>query len=257
MQFSDASNLQGLIQDITFWTGMDVNTYTLKDRTRNCNRWYYDVFTKILQTEGAWEFDDTDKTDLPQLTTDMVDSQEDYELPKSLGTNSYTLQGGATGGGILKIHRVEVKDSNGLWVKLKQFDQRDINVALPEFMKTAGVPRYYDFRGNSVFLKPAPASAQVTLSAGLRLYISRELYTFTDTDTTREPGFAENFHRILSLGASKDWFDAKPGSGGDRAERVERRLAELMADLLKHYGSRNADRTARLRVRNMTGRLAR
>ncbi len=257
MQFSDASNLQGLIQDITFWTGMDTTAYATKDRTRNINRWYYDVFTKILQTEGAWEFDDTDKTDLAQLTATLTADQEDYELPKSLATNSYTLQGGSTAGGILKIHRVEVKDAGGIWQKLDQFDQRDIKGSLEEFMKNSGMPRYYDFRGNSVFLKPAPASGQVTLTAGLKLYISRELYTFTDADTTREPGFAENFHRILSLGASKDWFDAKPGTGGDRAERVEKRLAELMDGLVKHYGARNADRTPRIRPRDISGRMAR
>lgn len=257
MQFSDATSLQGLIQDITFWTGMSTSDYVVKDRTRNMNRWYYDVFTKILRTEGAWEFDDTDKTDLPIVTANLADGQEDYELPKSLTTNSYTLQGGSTAGAIIKIHRVEVKDANGNWVKLKQFDQRDVKGSIQELMETSGTPRYYDIRGGSIFLKPAPASAQVTLSAGLKLYIARELYTFIDTDTTREPGFAENFHRILSLGASKDWFDAKPGTGGDRAERVERRLNELMSELLTFYGSRNNDRTARAIPRGIRGHHAR
>lgn len=247
MQFSDSSTKQGLIEDITFLTGMDTTAYATADRTRNINRWYYNVFAAILEVEGGWEFDDTDKTDLPVLTTNMVASQQDYELPKSVTTNPTTLQGGATSGAIMKIHRVEVKDANGLWVKLKQLDQREVKGALTEYKKTPGMPSEYDVRGGSLFLFCPPAAANTTLTAGLKIYIAREVYTFLASDTTREPGFAEPYHRVLSLGAAFDWFTAKMQP--DRAAMVKGQIDELMADLKRFYGRRNADKVPRLNPR--------
>src|SRR3990167_5983752 len=204
MQFSDTSTKQGILEDITFLTGMDTTQYATADRTRNVNRHLMSVVDLILRADAAWEYDDSDKTDLPQLTTTLVNGQEDYELPKSLTTNPTTLQGGATARAILKILRVECLDVNGIWQKLEQFDQREIKQAIDEFQKTDGMPRFYDQRGGSVFLKPAPATGYVTMSAGLKIYIAREPYAFLATDTTREPGFSELFHRLLPLGAAKD-----------------------------------------------------
>lgn len=255
MQFSDTSTKQGLIEDITFWTGMDTTQYATADRTRNINRHLMDVVTEILKSDGAWEYDDTDKTDLPSLTTTLVASQQDYELPKSLTTNPTTLQGGSTAGAILKIHRVEVKDASGIWTKLEQLDQREIGQALDEFQKNDGLPRFYDVRGNIIFLYPQPASASVTLSAGLKIHITREPYMFLATDTTKEPGFAEPFHRILSYGASMDWLLSKNQSA--KAANLKTLIDEKMANLRDFYGGRNRDKTVRARPRGMSSRHAR
>lgn len=255
MQFSDTSTKQGIIEDITFWTGMDTTQYATADRTRNVNRHYLDVVRAILECDAAWEFDDTDKTDLPTLTTTLVSGQKDYELPKSLTTNPTTLQGGATAGAILKIHRVEVLDSAGIWSKLEQLDQREIGVALDEFQKNSGIPRFYDPRGGSIFLYPAPLTGMVTLTAGLKIYISREPYTFLAADTTREPGFAEPFHRILSYGAAFDWFMAK--NQPDKAKNLKVLMDEKYLQLRDFYGARNKDKTMRVIPRGISGRHAR
>lgn len=244
MQFSDTSTKQGILERITFLTGMDTTAYATADRTREINRWYQRVVALIFKAHGEWEFDDTDKTDHPQATAALVNGQEDYELPKSLSTNPTTLQGGSTAGGILKILRVEVLDVNGLWVKLEQFDQADLGVALDEWQKTDGLPRFYDVRGNSLFLKPAPATGYVTMSAGLKIYFSREAYMFLAGDTTREPGFAELFHDILPLGASHSWF-VKTGNF-DRATAMKNEIKEMEEELMNFYGQRNKGRKARV-----------
>lgn len=253
MQFSDSSTKQGLIEDVTFITGMDTTQYATADRTRNINRWLMHAVGVIMRADAEWEFDDTDKTDLPTLTTTMVASQEDYELPKSLTTDAYTLQGGATGGAILKIHRVEARDSAGIWKKLDQFDQREIPGALSEFFKNAGMPSHYDVRGGSLFLKPAPSAAATTLASGLRLYIAREPDAFTASDTTKEPGFCELYHRILSYGASLDWFQKTQQS--DRALEMKESIAAMEYGLKEFYGGRNRDKQARIVPQSLrTGR---
>lgn len=247
MQFSDTSTSQGLLQDVTFLTGMDTTAYATADRTRNMNRWYSRVISLIFKAQGLWEFDDTDKTDLPQATADLVNGQADYELPKSLTTNPTTLQGGVTGGAITKLLRVEVQDANGTWIKLKQIDQSDIPVALDEFMKTNGTPRYYDVRGNTLILYATPATGYVTLTAGLKIYFAREAYKFLAADTTREPGFAEMFHRILSLGASYDWFIKTHEF--DKAQSMKLEIAEQERGLTEFYAGRNPSKNANIRRR--------
>jgi len=228
---------------------MDTTQYALADRVRNVNRWLMHAVGVIMRADAAWEFDDTDKTDLPNLTTDLVASQEDYELPKSLTTNAYTLQGDATGGAILKIHRVEVKDANGVWSKLDQFDQSEIGVALAEWKKTAGMPTHYDIRANSIFLKPAPASGSVTLSAGLKIYVAREPDAFTASDTTKEPGFCELYHRILSYGGAFDWFVKSQQE--DRAAEMKALIADQESGLREFYGGRNRDKKTRIMPRSV------
>ena len=252
MQFSDTSTKQGILEDITFWTGMDTTQYPTADRTRNVNRHFLDIVRAILECDGAWEFDDTHKTDQPTLTANLADGQQDYELPKSLTTNPTTLQGGATAGSILKIHRVEIQDAAGNWTKLEQLDQRNIPIALDEYFKNDAIPVQYDLRGNSLFLYPAPLAASVTLVAGLKIYISREPYTFLATDTTREPGIAEPFHRILSWGASFDWFMAK--NQGDKAANMKALMDEKYAQLKEFYGGRDRDKTMRVIPRGISGR---
>lgn len=250
MVFSDSSTKQGMIERVTFLTGMDTTAYATAERTREINRWYQRVVSLIFKSHGAWDFDDTDKTDFPTLTTTMVNGQEDYDLPKSLTTNATTLQGGVTAGGILKILRVEAKDANGVWVKLNQFDQADVGVALDEWQKTDGVPRFYDLRGNTVFLKPAPATGSVTMSAGLKIYIAREPYVFVAGDTTREPGFAELFHDILPLGAAHSWFVKT--ANFDKANSLRNEIKSLEDGLVEFYGQRNKDKTLKMNIRRVS-----
>lgn len=247
MVFSDTSTKQGILERITFLTGMDTTAYATADRTREINRWYQRVVSIIFKAHGEWEFDDTDKTDLPQATTTLVNGQEDYDLPKSLTTNATTLQGGVTAGGILRILRVEVLDNNGIWSKLDQFDQADIGVALDEWQKTDGRPRYYDVRGNTIFLKPAPATGYVTMSAGIKIYFAREPYVFVAGDTTREPGFSELFHDILPLGAAHSWFVKT--ANFDKANVIKGEIKALEDELMSFYGQRNKDKTVRWRPR--------
>lgn len=250
MQVSDTSTLQGLIQDITFLTGQNTTEYTNKDRVRNMNRWYMNVVSWIFRASGFWEFDDDGKTDQPSLKATLVNGQQDYTLPTSATTTPYTLQGGVTGGAILKIQTVQVLDVGGVWRKLKQIDLTEIGVAQEEFEKTDGLPWGYDIRGGSIFLYPAPATGFVTMASGLELFIAREPYVLKDDDTTREPGFAEQFHRILSLGAAYDWALAK---GGENAAALRREIEELKIELINFYGDRNRDKKPRLmrRMRNL------
>jgi hypothetical protein len=166
----------------------------------------------MITSNLRWQVDDQNNTDLPIVTTDLVAAQSDYGLPTDL----------------LRIQAVEVKTDGGDWVRLKPFDQRDVT-KITDLYTSDGLPKFYDIRGNSIFLEPAPAAASVTLTAGLKLYISREGDDFASTDTTQEPGFPEPFHRICSLGGVFDYLVVRGPQ--ETADRVRVELEQLRKEL--------------------------
>ena len=182
----------------------------------------------IWEVQDGWQYDDSNKTDLPIATTTLVNAQQDY--------------GGLTS--CQKIERVEVKDSAGNYVKLTQMDTSDIGgtMAMTEYLEVAGFPLYYDLIGDSIFLYPPPASGDVTLVAGLKIFFSRTPTLFTSASTTGVPGFASPFHKILPLTAAIDFEQDNA-----RVAKWIRQRDELIKGLKAFYSSRNVERKPKLR----------
>ena len=235
MIFSDTALYQGILQDIDFLlfgesTGS--SAYATADKTRNVNRHLDDVVALILQSDGRWQWDDTNNTNLPIGTTTLVDSQQDYSI---------------TGATFLDVLRVEVLDSSGNYNLLTPIDQSEVtDQALSEFQKTAGMPRYYDKVGDSIFLYPKPSTSLVTASAGLKVYFQRGASYFAATDTTKVPGFAAPFHRILSVGAALDYAYANDMANKIRV--LEPQLLKLQTALATFYSQRSRDENVRMKL---------
>ena len=233
MQLSVSSGKYGIVQRATFLIfgdSLDHTTdYPLADIIAAANRWRQIVASWIWRASGEWEFDDANYTDLPIATTTLVAAQQDYSLPTTA----------------FQIHRVEVLNSSGDYLRLKQIDQTEVKRALTEFESTNGLPKYYDVIGNSLFLYPAPAAAQVTLALGLKLYFARETSvfavpaTYTTADAT-EPGFDEPFHDIICYGVAHDYLEANEKT--EKAKDYQNNIAILRADLEAHYGNKNKDK---------------
>jgi hypothetical protein len=211
-----------LIEDIDFLVKTDSTQYPLADKLRVINMYYYDVVSDIIAYSNNWEWDDTNKTDFPIGTTTLVNAQKDYALPSNF----------------LKLLRVEVLDTSGHYRKVEQFDEQEINIALTEFFNSTGFPLYYREIGNSIELYPAPATGQVTLAAGLKVYYQRTMTEFTNADAANSPGFATPFHRILSIGAAYDYAytNLLPV-----ADRLKQKLDELRTALREYYQHRNKE----------------
>lgn len=223
MQFSDTSTNLGLYQDAQFLTGTDTNSFTAANFTRSANRWYYKAVIEAWKHQSDWEFDDTNQTNFPIATTTLVNSQPDYSIPSEA----------------LRIKRVEVRDGNGDYKIVTPIDETQISVALDEFHSTDGLPLFYRLVKNSIILYPAPDNGvSVTLASGLKLYFLREVDEFTASDTTQEPGIAEPFHRILSLGAAYDFALAK---GKENMNALRGELEILLNDLRAFYAQRHDD----------------
>ena len=242
LQFSDTTDKAGLIQECestlfgdNSYGKISGNSGLLATFTRKLNEGLNRVTSLILQADGRWQFDDNNQTDYPVATTNLVTTsgseQQDYTLAVTH----------------LKITRVEVKDAAGNWQLLTPIDQADLyNQSLTDFLKTPGMPQYYDKLATSVFLYPKPLAASVTSTDGLKVYFQRPPSYFTSSDTTKVPGFNSLYHQLVALLACRDYaLDRGLKSAKTLAERVA--LAEQ--DLQDNYSLRNKDEKIGLRTR--------
>ena len=214
----------------------DTSQYPIVQFIRNANSWYRKASTWIRGASGTWEYDDSNWTTLPVATTTLVADQQDYSL-------DVTVQ---------EIERVEVLDASGNYQQLGQLDQSQLRgVALSEFNETAGLPKYYDVRGYSLFLYPKPATGSVTMAAGLKLYYSRDINEFGVAATSTEPGFNGDYHRIISLGAAYDY--CLSNGIEERKSNLRGEIEQYRTDLEKQTAFRNRDFPARIIPKDTNG----
>lgn len=209
MKYSDIAKLfyEATGTNATSMAAATLNVYTQPAEDR--------VVSLILQADGRWQWDDTNNTDFPVATFTLVSGQPDY----AFATNYIKLLG------------VSVKNKAGLWNKLLPFDPDDLNSSAnnsfvplqnygpnmdrAEFLKTAGLPQYYDVLGQSAVLYPAPDNGvSVTLAAGGKFYFQRTgkhfdwtLSTFDDStgSTASVPGFNSLYHSLIPLWAAYNY----------------------------------------------------
>jgi hypothetical protein len=231
-QFSDTTTKNGLIQtceDELFSNYGDIsgNTNRLYQFTRLLNEALNRVTSLILTADGRWQFDDTNFTDLPIGTTDLVTTlgseQSNYAFDVSH----------------LKILGVELLNADGVWKQLTPIDQVDLlDNSVTDFLNTAGMPKYYDKLGDQIFLYPKPLATSVTSTAGLKVRFQRPPSYFVYTDTAKKPGFNSLYHNLVALLACRDYAMSKSlAVAKGLAERVT--LAE--AALIEDYSIRNKD----------------
>jgi len=215
--------LSDLKDDVYFLTGTDSNSCSDSDLEQNLNRWYRIAANWIWDATGTWEYDDTSKTDLPVATADLSQDKDVYELHQDTQ----------------RIIEVEIKDS-GDWYDLDEIDKSQMDVAPSEYYDDNGTPVAYDTLADTIVLYPTPDE---TVSNGLRVHVSREVDSLADSADV--PGFNEQFHRILSLGAALDWAIAY--GDGHKEVDIRRQLfgdqtvPGMRKELEKFYGRRNRD----------------
>lgn len=186
MQFNDTTNNSGICQEADAICKTDSTSYPLKDKSRRANSALSDFTSIALDSDERWQFGDTNNTDLPIGSADLVSGQDDYSLDIAM----------------LKLLKIEVKDSSGNWAEIKPLDQADAGIPLAEQL-TTGVPQYYDKLENSLILYPTPDYSQVE---SLKVYFQRDASYFVSTDTTKQPGIPTIFHKYIALKVAEPYL---------------------------------------------------
>jgi len=233
MQFHDSQNEQGIVSEARWLVGANATSYPIKDLTRNINRWFDRAVSLIFKAGGRWQWQDSNDTTLASATTDLVSAQQDYTLDVSY----------------LRLDRVEIKNEEGVWQRVSPIDQRDVEGSITEFQATDSTPRFYDMIGNTIYLYPAPNYNQ---DDSLKLFFQTGASHFATTDTTKQPGFADIFHRYLSLGSA---YDYALKNGLQNRNQLREEISLMEESMQDFYAMRQPDEHIRLSAKNSGLRL--
>lgn len=232
MQFSNTTSLDGIVQGIDFEVQTNDNTYGVKDKTRNVNRGLDRFIYLATSADNKWQFDDTNHTNAPVATADIVADQKDYTFSDEF----------------LIVTRLETKDTSGNWRVLPQIDERETSTAYEELQKTSATPTSYDVRGKQIYLFP-PSDTNVT--GGLRVFFQRKPSYMDSGDTVKEPGIPLQFHEYLILYASHVYAQAK---GLPVKNDLFTRIQVMEQAITNHFRKRNEVKRGRMTVRTYSSR---
>ena len=206
----------------------DSVAYPLAKKARALNVALEKTVAIIINSDGVWQWDDTNHSNLPIGTGTLIQAQQTYTF-----TSEY-----------LKVERVKVLDVNSNWVLLKpldEYDLEDTGIAIEEYFAATGLPEYYDIIGDTIRLFPAPTSTAVTLASGLKVEYVRAIDFFTSTSATytQEPGIPSTFHPMLCYMMAIPYCTKHHK---DRGAEYKAEVADGMKELEKHFAKRWKDR---------------
>jgi hypothetical protein len=216
------------VQDAYFEANTNSTAYPIADLTRHANQALDEMVSIAISSNGTWQFDDSNNTDLPIGTTALVSGQADYTFD-----NEY-----------LMIEQIRVKDSNGNWSDLTPVDRNneEMKAEILSLETTSGLPIYYDKFGESIYLYPKPNYSQ---SASLKAFFQRKASYFSTTDTTKEPGFPKHLHKYVPLYCAFSFASAK---GLAKKNDLYQRLQVEAQRIKDHFGRREKDIKRRLQT---------
>lgn len=192
MQFNSSTTAQDLYSDARFLCGLDegsdTTTYPINPFTRNCNLALDRCNSLILKANGwSTPFDDSNQSgELLNVSNNLVSGTQKLALDVTW----------------LIITKVRIKDSAGNWITLPPLPRKEQTDA--QLTSPSGTPASYFLMGNYLYFDKAPNYAS---SGGIEIQFQRGASYFVVGDTTKTPGFATQFHRLISLHAAADFCD--------------------------------------------------
>lgn len=181
------SGTDSLYADALFWSGATSDTFPIDpDFTRSANFAVQRITAVIQKCDNTWKYNDSNSS------TELIDSSTNLTT-----TNKYAISLAW-----LKIGRVRVKDPDGNWITLKKVTREQLTDAQ---LAEVGTPWAYYKLGKYIYLVGTP---NYGATGGLEVQFQAGADLFTVADTTKEPGFAPQFHRLVSLLSALDWTDS-------------------------------------------------
>lgn len=187
MVFSESTNKTGMYELFQDLTSTNSSSYSAYKFARDINNAYADYFMVAIGSSGKWEVDDTNHSDYPEISINLVSGQYDYP---------FTTDASSTPNQILDIERVEVAvdSSASNWIKLEPYDEMGGDNSIVYDRTQTGKPTRYAKRANGIFLDSTP---DYSCTNGLRVFFARTPSYFVGTDTTKKPGIPDAHHEYL------------------------------------------------------------
>lgn len=219
--FSDTTKKNGLIQECEFWTGLgdgaiSGDTTLLKVFTSRINQAFDRIAPYLYSFSDYLKWDDTNNTDLPIGTFNIVSGQSDY-----------TIAADANSLAILNITGIRILPATNqtFYMDLAEVTADDPMAAtvMSPNPTDIGTPRWFLKKGNTIYLFPQPNYSSTN---GAKISFEREISYFASTDTTKEAGIPRTTQGLLPLYASYDWLVVNLPANGTLITRVEAQIAK-------------------------------
>ena len=223
--------ISDLNQEIRDLCDADTVSYPAATLLRRVNSSLETLVGKIINADGNWQYDDTNYTDLPVGTGDLVSGQSSYSF-----SSEY-----------LDILEVMILTTGGIYQRITPFDPSELGMSFDEWVGSAtgtppdGFPQYYDKVGDSIRLDRSPTATHATLTAGLKVRFKRTADLFTSaqvTTGTKVPGIASPYHQLIA------YMSAIPYCMSYKKDRValyEKKVDEMTKDMIDFYTRRAKD----------------
>lgn len=237
LAFNDTSTYKGIVQGFELEIGANLgdisgNTTRLKQFTAQANSAFDDYFSIALPASGTWKLDDSNHTDFPEMTTDLVAGQREYLFTTDEQGNL-----------ILDIYRVYANTGSGFYLlNPVDKDSEDVDSSFYNGLSSNGNPTSYDKTGNAIILNLDPLA---NVTDGLKVSINREASYFTHSDTTKKAGVPSLHHK---------WFYLRPALDYARRNslasypRIEAEVMKMEQDIKSYFSKRTRDEKPRLKV---------
>lgn len=201
--------------------------FTTADITFSANRALERAVSLIRDSQGRWQWDDSNNTDFPRATRAVTAGRNDYDLDQTH----------------YRIERVEARDTNGEWRRLIPYDQKDVEGSLTEFTDDTGFPLFYDKVGNSLIISPSFNFTDTGDTKSLKVFYERGASYFATTDTSKAPGFNPLFHELIPLWCAYDYAFI---NGKEIKDDLLARIGSMEEQLKDYYALRDRDEHVRL-----------
>ena len=193
------SGTDSLYADALFWSGATSDTFPIDpDFTRSANFAVQRITAAVQKCDNTWKYNDSNSS------SELIDSSTNLTT-----TNKYAISLAW-----LKISRVRIKDPNGNWITLKKVTRDELTDAQ---LSAVGTPWAYYKLGKFIYLVGTP---DYSATGGVEIQFQTSGELFVVADTTKEPGFAPQFHRLVSLLSAMDFT---------MANEMEKRTQKILA----------------------------
>ena len=202
-------------------------SYPLADKVQDINNALSDAITIALESGGTWQYDDSNHTDYPIITTALVSGQRDYAFTTDEQGNL-----------ILDIYKVMARISaSGIYEEINPIDVQSQQGTenFYDGQNLGGIPQDYDKTANGIFLDPIP---NYNSADGLKIYINREGSFFTVSDTTKKPGIDPLCHEYLALVPS---YKYALNNSLKNVARLEKDVLAMEKRITERYAKREKD----------------
>lgn len=231
MQYNSHATNQDLVTLAEKLTKSNSTSFPISEKTLYANLGNRIIMSTIHSSYGGWKYDDSNETDFPIATTNLVSGQDDYALP---GDASF-----------LQAVYIQ-KEGSSEWKKLMPKPLEDFNNEAEDY-RSNGEPIYFRPIGDSFKIYPASDYAQ---ASSLKIEYTRDIAEFATTDTTQTPGFDSQFHEAIAIYMAWQYSIA---NNLDTQKLLAVQWADILARISIHYSEKwKRLFPAKIRVKNKT-----